>query len=210
MDIVSPLVGLAGVMVGASVQWFAATRNQRTQFNIQATNETKAYLVRALKAADMLHLVHGLVVDEFLKVGLAAAERHAGPTGTVVNFNHSLSAELGARLEEATAEWRSVLTIRYLLAPEPVSSDLTALDETRGKFAELVLSGDIAGAKSLREGLEAAQVARLKLGSGVAAARANIVLSRSFLPWWNRTERKAVFATYVAQATKYNDESTSS
>lgn len=56
----------------------------------------------------------------------------------------------------------------------------------------------------------AAQVARLKLGSGVAAARANIVLSRSFLPWWNRTERKAVFATYVAQATKYNDESTSS
>src|SRR5690348_8069293 len=132
VDVVSPLIGLAGVAVGAAVQWFAATRNQRTQFNVEATRETRDYLVRVLKAADMLHLTQGLALDELHRSAIAAIDADGRSPGSVLVDGHiKLNPELQARVDAALAEWRAILTMRYLLAPPPVSNDLTALDEIR-------------------------------------------------------------------------------
>lgn len=204
MEIVAPLLGLAGVLVGASIQWVAATHNVRTQYNVQATNETKAYLVRALKAADLLRLVHGLVLEQFAKAARDAVANAGDPQPPVVNFTYTIDSALQKRLDEATAEWRSVITMRYLMAPEPVSDDLRKLDEARGRLTELTLSANLPAARAFLKGDFDDQLKQLKLGVSVAGARMNVMLARSFLSWWNRPERRAAKDAYLAEAKRYN------
>ncbi|APX00439.1 hypothetical protein [Arthrobacter sp. QXT-31] len=138
-ELIGPLCGLAGVVIGAAATSLGAFAGSRRAWNTDQVKATNSFHEEVIAAAHSQLILLTLLRDRL--------RTHVQQLQSRVAEGHELSFEDGkylhdenhvSRLERATNEWRAVLARRFIYADEGMSKAIEKLDNSRAEFRRAI------------------------------------------------------------------------
>lgn len=204
-DIAPAFVGLTGVLLGSAASWAASARVQRTQFNVTRIEASTQFITSALRSADFLYLVYGIDADRFKQFVDAARSELAKNPAKKISSRYIRDDRLRQRFDEVTEEWRTALTGRYLVVPDPIATELSEFDKVRARATEYSNQSDGLRYIKVVEVEMPVALKRLKLAANIELARMNLVLEHSMrVGIVSFRDRRAARKAYTDAITRYN------
>lgn len=185
-ELIGPLCGLAGVMIGSAVTSLGAFATSRRAWNSDQIKATNSFHEEVVGAAHsqliLLTLIRDRLVAHIQQLQSRASDGHE-PTPSDLSYLHD-TAHL-SRLETATNEWRAVLAKRVIYAEEGMSKAMENLDKHRAAVTTALNSSQPSEANDALEAFDASLTLlykEIRRGS----LEMNVVLANSFFAWpWN-------------------------
>lgn len=190
-ELIGPLCGLAGVVVGAGVTSLGAFASSRRAWNTDQVKATNAFHEEVIAAAHSQLILLTLLRDRLLTRVQQLQSRLADGHELSSNDRAYLHDKLHvSRLETATNEWRAALARRFIYAEEGLSKAMEDLDKHRAIVTTALNSGELSEAN---EALEAFNSSLTLLYKEIRrrSLEMNVVLVNSFFAWpWNVRVRR--------------------
>lgn len=183
VELIAPISGLVGVMIGVAASQIGALAASRRNWNTEEIRTQRDFHVEVLAAANDQLILFANIADRLKgRVSDIQKQLAQGVSLSEVDVHYRHDEEHLARLKSATEKWRTTFAKSVVYAGPEMHSVLSDLDDRR---AEVIEALNTFNADSIEPSIDDFEKTLERFHSALRrkTIEANLVLNESFLPW---------------------------